>query len=153
MCDNLPCLPEGTEIVLNYPNNLAWYEYVIFAVVLIGSLGIGVFYGCFGTKNRTNEEFLMAGRSMSILPVSFHNNFTTINWPQFLHLLNMLQVTLSLVSSFVSAITLLGNPVEVYFYGQQYTWMFFAYIPMTAVLAYLYVPVYFDLQLTSAYEV
>jgi sodium-coupled monocarboxylate transporter 8/12 len=61
-------------------------------------------------------------------------------------------VTLSLVCSFVSAITLLGNPVEVYFYGTQYTLIAFAFIPMTAALAYLYVPVYFELQLTSAYE-
>lgn len=51
------------------------------------------------------------------------------------------------------SVTLLGNPVEVYFYGQQYTVIFISFIPMTAALAYLYVPVYFDLQLTSAYEV
>lgn len=50
-------------------------------------------------------------------------------------------------------VTLLGNPVEVYFYGQQYTVIFISFIPMTLVLAYLYVPVYFDLQLTSAYQV
>lgn len=55
--------------------------------------------------------------------------------------------------SFVSAVTLLGNPVEVYFYGQQYTVIALAFIPMTAALAYLYVPTFFELQLTSAYEV
>lgn len=70
MCDQLPCLPAGTEIVPDFPNTLAWYEYLIFGAVLVSSMGIGVFYGCFGTKNKTNEEFLMAGRSMSILPVS-----------------------------------------------------------------------------------
>ncbi|KAG4068534.1 hypothetical protein HA402_004875 [Bradysia odoriphaga] len=129
MCDQLPCLPEGTEIVVDFPQTLDWYEYLIFGGVLALSMAIGVYYGCFGTKNKTNEEFLMAGRSMSILPVA-----------------------LSLVCSFVSAITLLGNPVEVYFYGQQYTVIFFSFIPMTLVLAYLYVPVYFDLQLTSAYQ-
>lgn len=45
-------------------------EYVVFILVLVASLGIGVFYGFFGKKNSTNEEFLMAGRSMSILPVT-----------------------------------------------------------------------------------
>lgn len=70
MCDHLPCLPEGTEIVVDFPRTLDWYEYVIFVGVLVTSMGIGIFYGCFGTKNRTNEEFIMAGRNMSILPVS-----------------------------------------------------------------------------------
>ncbi len=70
MCDQLPCLPEGTEIVNDIPEVLNWYEYLIFGGVLASSMGIGIYYGCFGTKSKTNEEFLMAGRSMSILPVS-----------------------------------------------------------------------------------
>lgn len=73
MCDNPPCLPSGTEIVTDFSRLLNWYEYVIFGAVLALSMAIGVFYGCFGTKNKTNEEFLMASRQMSILPVSFFN--------------------------------------------------------------------------------
>lgn len=45
-------------------------DYVVFAAVLIASLGIRIYYGFFGKTIRTNEEFLMAGRSMSILPVT-----------------------------------------------------------------------------------
>lgn len=52
------------------PSLFKWPEYCVFAVVLILSLGIGVFYGFFNNKNKTNEEFLMASRSMSIFPVS-----------------------------------------------------------------------------------
>jgi hypothetical protein len=64
-------LPVGTEILKeNFADNLPWTEYLVFGAVLVASLGIGVFYGCFGNKNRTNEEFLMAGRSMGILPVT-----------------------------------------------------------------------------------
>lgn len=59
----------------------------------------------------------------------------------------------NLAHSFVSAVTLLGNPVEVYFYGQQYTMIVFAFVPMTILLSYFYVPVYLDLQLNSAYQV
>jgi len=80
--------PEFLKPDIHFP----WAEYVVFVLVLIASLGIGVFYGFFGKKNRTNEEFLMAGRSMNIFPV-----------------------TLSLICSFVSAITLLGNPVRCFF--------------------------------------
>ncbi|OXA57937.1 Sodium-coupled monocarboxylate transporter 1 [Folsomia candida] len=59
----------------------------------------------------------------------------------------------NLAHSFVSAVTLLGNPVEVYFYGQQYTMIVFAFVPMTILLSYFYVPVYLDLQLNSAYQI
>ncbi|XP_035714145.1 sodium-coupled monocarboxylate transporter 1 isoform X2 [Folsomia candida] len=54
--------------------------------------------------------------------------------------------------SFVSAITMLGEPPEVYFYGLIYIYFSFAFIPMTLSLSYLYLPVFFRLQLTSAYE-
>lgn len=57
------------------------------------------------------------------------------------------------VGSFVSAITVLGNPVEIYFYGSTYGLILVSFIPMTWSLAYCYVPVYHNLQLTSAYEV
>ena len=57
------------------------------------------------------------------------------------------------VYSFVSAITLLGNPSEVYFYGTQYGLIVFSFIPLTLAVMYLYAPVYFNLQLSSAYEV
>jgi len=63
--------PEGYEFVVeDFTKNFKWPEYIVFCAVLVASLGIGVFYGCFGTKNKSNEEFLMAGRSMSITPVT-----------------------------------------------------------------------------------
>jgi Na+/proline symporter len=55
--------------------------------------------------------------------------------------------------SFVSAVTLLGDPVEVYYYGLVYVYFAFSFVPMTLAVSYLYLPVFFKLQLTSAYEV
>jgi sodium-coupled monocarboxylate transporter 8/12 len=55
--------------------------------------------------------------------------------------------------SFVSAVTLLGDPVEVYYYGLVYVYFAFSFVPMTLAVSYLYLPVFFSLQLTSAYEV
>ena len=55
-------------------------------------LAIGVIFCIRGQKN--TEEFLMASRSMGTLPM-----------------------TLSLVASFMSAITLLGTPAEMYVSG------------------------------------
>ncbi len=53
----------------SYSSLFKWQEYLVFSAVLVVSMGIGVFYGCFSKKNKTNEEFLMAGRSMSPFPV------------------------------------------------------------------------------------
>ena len=49
-----------------------------------------------GGRQATTEEFLMGDRQMSVLPV-----------------------TLSLLASFISAITLLGTPSEVFLNGTQ----------------------------------
>lgn len=48
---------------------------------------------------------------------------------------------------------MLGDPVEVYYYGIKYVFFVVSIIPMTFAVAYLYVPVFCDLKLTSAYQV
>ncbi len=47
-----------------------WPEYLVFGGVLFGSAAIGVFYGCFGSKQSTNEEFIMGNRQMAPFPVA-----------------------------------------------------------------------------------
>jgi len=47
-----------------------WPEYVVFIVMLGISAGIGIMYGCFGQKQKTTSEFLMAGRNMGTFPVA-----------------------------------------------------------------------------------
>ncbi|CAG7817002.1 unnamed protein product, partial [Allacma fusca] len=126
------CKMSTTEDYLNVENlskRFEWPEYLVFGSVLVASAGIGIFYGCFGTKQKTNEEFLMGNRNMSAFPVA-----------------------LSLLCSFISANTMIGNPVEIYYYGTQYMLSLISYVPLTLTLTYLYIPVYFKLQLTSAYE-
>ena len=70
-------------------------NYAVFGAMLLVSAAIGVFFWCRGQKN--TEEYLMAGRSMGTIPM-----------------------TLSLIASFMSAITLLGTPAELYVSGTQY---------------------------------
>lgn len=62
-------------------------------------------------------------------------------------------VAFSLMASFMSTITLLGVSSENYTYGIQFVVINFAYGLFTPVAAYLYLPVFFKLQATSAYEV
>lgn len=55
--------------------------------------------------------------------------------------------------SFVSGITLLGLPTEVYSYGIQYVYVVGAVILMGFVMGRIFLPVFHDLNITSTYEV
>ncbi|XP_063968606.1 sodium-coupled monocarboxylate transporter 1-like [Lytechinus pictus] len=104
-------------------------DYVIFSGMLVISAGIGVYHALTGGRQRTTREFLMADRSMNPIPVAF-----------------------SLVASFISAITFLGTPAENYVYGCMY-WMFaFAYIGVGLATAFLFLPMFYRLNLTSTNE-
>lgn len=65
----------------------------------------------------------------------------------------MLPVAFSLMASFMSAITLLGVSAEIYMYGTLFFVINLSYVIFTPVSAYLFLPVFFKLQATSAYEV
>lgn len=62
-------------------------------------------------------------------------------------------VSISLMASFMSSITLLGLSTEIYTYGTLFVVINFSYGIATAISAYLYLPVFYKLQATSAYEV
>lgn len=105
-------------------------DYVVFAILLAVSMGIGLYYALSGGRQRTTQEFLMADRSMGCLPVS-----------------------LSLIASFQSAVAIIGVPAEIYTYGTQYWFIGFAYILGLIIPAHVFIPVFYRLRLSSAYEV
>lgn len=47
-----------------------WLDYTFFGVMLLVSALIGVYYGCFGTRQSTAEEYLLGGKSMGIFPIA-----------------------------------------------------------------------------------
>ncbi|XP_078583638.1 sodium-coupled monocarboxylate transporter 1-like isoform X2 [Branchiostoma floridae x Branchiostoma japonicum] len=111
-----------------YPLFTAW-DYVVFVILLSISAGIGIFYAFKGGGQKSTKEFLLANRSMSVPPVA-----------------------MSLLASFMSAIVVLSAPAEIYNYGTMY-WMTCAtYAVMIPVTAHFYLPVFFDLGATSAFE-
>ncbi|XP_021935014.1 sodium-coupled monocarboxylate transporter 1-like isoform X2 [Zootermopsis nevadensis] len=110
-------------------NRFHWPDYVILAVTLIISAGIGLFYGCFGPKQKTASDFLLGGSSMGTFPMA-----------------------MSLASSFITAIELLGNPAEMYVYGTQFWMTCIAFTLVIPITSHFYLPVYRHLKLTSAYE-
>ncbi|XP_062415480.1 solute carrier family 5 member 6a isoform X2 [Pungitius pungitius] len=104
-------------------------DYVIFAFLLVASTGIGLFYAFSGGRQRTTQEFLMADRSMSCLPVS-----------------------LSLLATFQSAVAILGAPSEVYTFGTQYWFLGCSYFLGLLIPAHVFIPILYRLRLSSAYE-
>ena len=106
-------------------------NYAVFAAMLLVSAVIGVYFWWRGKRNNTNNtaELLMASKSMGTFPVM-----------------------LSLVASFMSAITLLGTPAEMYVSGTQYLWLVVSYPFVMAATVFIFLPVYDKLDITTSYE-
>ncbi|XP_050343338.1 putative sodium-dependent multivitamin transporter [Nymphalis io] len=105
------------------------WDYVIMTATMVASVAIGLYFRFSGGKQKTNDEYLLADRNMSIFPVA-----------------------VSLMASFMSAITLLGVSAENYYYGMQFVVINFSYGIATPIASKLYLPVFFGLQKTSTYE-
>lgn len=103
------------------------WDYLVFCGMLVVSTAIGVYCAFVGTKKVSTDEFLMGGRQLSAFPVA-----------------------LSILASFMSAITLLGTASEVYLAGTQYVVICVSYCFVIPATAYFYMPVFHHLQLTSA---
>ncbi|XP_066595800.1 sodium-coupled monocarboxylate transporter 1-like [Prorops nasuta] len=105
-----------------------WTDYSLFAILLIVSVLIGIYFGFFSRQDNTTE-YLLAGKTMGPFPVA-----------------------MSIIASHVSGITLLGVPTEVYEYGSQYSAIIFTSALTGIAVVYLFLPVFYKLQLTSTFE-
>uniref|UniRef100_A0A8D0L5J7 Solute carrier family 5 member 5 n=1 Tax=Sphenodon punctatus TaxID=8508 RepID=A0A8D0L5J7_SPHPU len=105
------------------------WDYGVFGLMLLISTGIGLFYALSKGGQRTSDDFFTGGRQMSAVPVG-----------------------LSLSASFMSAIQVLGVPAEAYRYGMKFLWMCLGQLLNTLLTAYLFLPVFYRLGLTSTYE-
>jgi Na+/proline symporter len=47
----------------------------------------------------------------------------------------------------------LGTSTEIYLYGYQYAYILVGYVIATIIIHYTVIPIYHELQITSAYEV
>ncbi|KAG6921662.1 solute carrier family 5 member 6 [Chelydra serpentina] len=104
-------------------------DYTVFVLLLVLSSAIGLFYALSGGRQRTVQEFLLANRSMSFLPVA-----------------------LSLLATFQSAVAILGVPAEIYRFGTEYWFLGCCYFLGLLIPAHVFIPVFYRLHLTSTYE-
>ncbi|XP_076162287.1 uncharacterized protein LOC143144111 isoform X2 [Ptiloglossa arizonensis] len=102
----------------------------VFAGMLAISAIVGV-YQAYKSRKNTDAvgEYLMGGRNMSIFPIS-----------------------MSLIASYVSGIAILGLPAEIYVHGTQFWCVIVADSLVSLTMAFVYLPVFYDLGIDSSYE-
>ncbi|XP_053572971.1 sodium-coupled monocarboxylate transporter 1-like [Bombina bombina] len=110
-------------------NHFSPWDYVVFALVLLISAAIGVYYAFTGRGKTTSKEFLTGGRSMSAFPVA-----------------------LSLTASFMSAVTVLGTPAEIYRFGAIFSIFGLSFIFVVIICAEIFLPFFYRLNIASTYE-
>ncbi|XP_059613667.1 sodium-coupled monocarboxylate transporter 2 [Phlebotomus argentipes] len=119
----------GSEEMLKHSDFTVW-DYSVVIGMLVVSLGIGVFYGfCVKSESGGSSEDFLLGSGMALFPV-----------------------TLSLCTSFITAIELLGNPAEMFFSGTQFSLIILSMILVIPMAVKVFYPIYFKMQLTSCYE-
>ena len=104
-------------------------DYSVIVLTMLISIGIGVYYWRTGGKEKSTEEYFVANRSMRVAPVA-----------------------IALTVSYLSAVSLLGVSSENYLYGSQYAVINVGYGLATPIVAYFYMPVFFNLGSASAFE-
>ncbi|XP_055704587.1 sodium-dependent multivitamin transporter-like isoform X2 [Phlebotomus papatasi] len=105
-------------------------DYGIVFLMLVISMGIGFYHGLKKRKVLRDEiEYLMAGKSMSVVPVS-----------------------LSILASSVSGLCLIGFSTEMYLYGSAYLYGILNIILAIAFFNKFLLPVFHALEITSIYN-
>ncbi|XP_068202910.1 sodium-coupled monocarboxylate transporter 1-like [Palaemon carinicauda] len=104
-------------------------DYILFALLLVVSLGIGIYSALRGRGNSTTLDFLLGGREMSPIPVA-----------------------ISLLGGLISAISILGLPTEMYFYGTQLCINLIGCFFGIFIVQYIILPVLYPLKIISLNE-
>lgn len=123
----------GDRAAMGAPRDIGTFvvwDYVVFAGMLLISAVIGIYYAFAGGGQQTSKDFLMGGRRMTAVPVA-----------------------LSLTASFMSAVTVLGTPSEVYRFGAIFSIFAITYFLVVVLSAEVFLPVFYKLGITSTYEV
>ncbi|XP_069941814.1 sodium-coupled monocarboxylate transporter 1 [Cherax quadricarinatus] len=104
-------------------------DYTVFSLMLVASVGIGLVSAIRSRGKASTQEYLLGGKTMSPAPVA-----------------------LSLLGGWISAISILGNPTEIYFYGTQLTTILIGCIPGCLFVAHVILPIFIGHNIVSINE-
>jgi len=110
-------------------NQFGVVDYIVFAILIVTSIGIGVFFAIRDKRRNTTENYFLGNRKQGALPVG-----------------------LSFVVTFQSSILILGFPAEAYAYGLQYSMQCIGVLAGYFLAALIAVPIFHPLRITSVYE-
>ncbi|XP_054711519.1 putative sodium-dependent multivitamin transporter [Uloborus diversus] len=108
---------------------LGTLDYIIIVFMLLVSVGIGIYFRFAGQKQRTIDEYLLAGKNMTIFPVAF-----------------------SLMASYISGVVVLGLPAEIYRFGTAFSFIIIGAVVGTFLASVIFLPVFFQIQAPTTYE-
>lgn len=126
-------LRSGLYLVLRDLNEMealtAW-DYLVIIVMLAISGLIGIIFAIRSVgRQQSSSNYFLGDRHMSVFPVA-----------------------MSLTATYISAITYLGTPSEVYLHGPKYGLMAMTRIFVPFLIVYYFVPVFYNLDITTVYE-
>ncbi|ELU06320.1 hypothetical protein CAPTEDRAFT_204194 [Capitella teleta] len=111
-------------------NQLHWADYVIMVGLLGISLAIGVYHSLTGGRQRTTSEFILANRKLMVIPT-----------------------IMSMVMSYMSAISFIGSTAEIYEYGAMpLIWDIPGDFIGNIFIAFFVVPWIYPLKLVSIFD-
>lgn len=130
-------------------------DYIVFGAMLVFSASVGVYFGYF-SKPKSKRQSASQQRHRD---ESFNEKKTDFGSKSMLEYLlgsrklKSFPVAMSLVASYISGVTVLGTPAEIYNFGTQYWLIIFPIFLMGFIVSYVYLPVFCQLKVGSSYEV
>ncbi|CAF1423382.1 unnamed protein product [Adineta ricciae] len=110
-------------------STLSVFDYVVLIILLLLSALIGIIFGFVKSKKASSEEFFLADGKMHMFPTA-----------------------LSITVSFLSAITILGTPSEVYMSGTMFWYQAAAWSIASMITAFVFMPKFREMKFTSIYQ-
>jgi solute carrier family 5 (sodium-coupled monocarboxylate transporter), member 8/12 len=130
-------------------------DYLVFGSMLVFSASVGVYFGYFN-KSKSKKQTTTTTRHDESLTEKTTTDFGSKSMLEYLlgsRKLKSFPVAMSLVASYISGVTVLGTPAEIYNYGTQYWLIILPIFLMGFIVSYVYLPVFCALKVGSSYEV
>ena len=99
--------------------HLHWLDYIVLGLVLLCTVGIGVYFGITGNRQRSTDGYFTGNRHLGFVPT-----------------------IVSISVTILSGIGMIGVPSEVYLYGGHYILNVAALLLGSGLAAFLVVPVF-----------
>lgn len=131
-------------------------DYAVFVTMLVFSASVGVYFGYFNKSKSKRPSTQANHHDDEAYTEKKTTDFGSKSMLEYLlgsRKLKAFPVAMSLVASYISGVTVLGTPAEIYNFGTQYWLIVFPIFLMGFIVSYVYLPVFCSLKVGSSYEV